>query len=113
MQLPIEKLLGISMGNDNYIVFVPISHNEDKKSLNIRIDRIIDERWIRYTTFQEGEIYEFQRHFNSNEPPFQQQDPMELWEWLRPEQKENETLLPQVLLYFWHKDNKLSMELDW
>jgi len=32
---------------------------------------------------------------------------------LRPGQKEDETILPQVLLYYWHKDGKLSMELDW
>jgi hypothetical protein len=110
---PIEKLLDTKQGNDDYIVFTALSYDEEKRSLQVRIDQIGDDRWFRNTTFKEGNTYEFQRHFNSNEPPFTNSDPMELWEHVRPEQKEGELILPQILLYFWHKDNRLSMELDW
>ena len=109
----IEDLIGVQQGKENYILFALLAHNEDK-SLQIRIDAIGDNRWRQYTEFAVGEIYNFKRHFNSNEPPFDKRsDPMELWEYLRPGQKENETILPQILLYFWHNDEKLDMELDW
>lgn len=111
--MTIEELIGIQQGKDNYITYTPLAYNPDDKSLRVRIDQIDDDRWFRYSPFLENREYVFRRHFNSDDPPFSRTDPMELWEYIRPEQKENEILLPQILLYFWHKDKKLSMELDW
>lgn len=109
----ITDLIGVPQGDSSYIAFTAITYNPEDKSLRVRIDGIFDARWDRNTTFQAGQEYTFKRHFNSNEPPFTGSDPMELWEHMRPGQKEDETILPQILLYYWHKDKRLSMELDW
>jgi hypothetical protein len=109
----IDSLVGTKQGGEDYIVFTPMAFEPEKKSLEVRIDHIGDARWLAYTTFKEGETYIFRRHGNSDNTINTSVDPMELWEWHRPGQKEDETILPQVLLYFWHKDNRLSMELDW
>lgn len=107
----IQDLIGVLQGSEDYILFTLLACDEG--SLQIQIDKIGDQRWHKHTHFVVGGTYVFKRHFNSNEPPFDMSDPMELWECLRPNQKEYETILPQILLYFWHKDGNLSMELDW
>lgn len=109
----IEDLLNSQQGHNDYIEFTPLSYDSKMKSLQVRIDYIGDGRWNAHTHFENGEIYEFKRHHNSNEEPFDNIDPMELWEAMRPNQKDDELILPQILLYFWHNDNRLSMELDW
>ena len=113
MSLPIDNLLGKEQGSDDYLVFTALSFNPETKSLEVRVDRICDPRWLIQTHLEEGKTYIFERHGNSDEAPYNSSDPMELWECLRPGQKANETILPQILLYFWHKDNRLSIELDW
>ena len=103
----------IKQGTPDYIEFEVQAFFPDSKELLVLIESIGDRRWEAYTPFKPGHAYFFKRHWNSNNEPFDGPDPMELWEYMRPGQKENETILPQVLLYYWHKDKKLDMELDW
>jgi hypothetical protein len=108
----ITNLIGVPQVERD-ILYTALAFNPEDRSLRVRIDQIEDDRWFRLSPFLEGREYTFQRHFNSDDPPFTGSDPMELWEYVRPEQKEGELILPQILLYYWHKDGKLSMELDW
>ena len=105
----IEELLGLPQKQDD-IVFTVIDC-DFKKNLKVRIDSMSYDRWKCY--FEEGNVYNFIRHSSSDDSSKWQNDPMELWDYQRMGQQEFETILPQILVYYWHNDKKLSMELDW
>lgn len=116
MSLKIEEQLGKKQGDDS-IVYRATAYNPETKELSIFIEKIGDSRWCNY--LDEGETYIFNCH--DEKPIHEGTDSLELWE-LPTEQKKwvNEShitvgdlVLPQILIYFWHNDNKLSMEWDW
>jgi hypothetical protein len=117
----IEEQLGKTQGRDSWIVFRATGYNPETRELSIHVEKIGDKRWHGY--LDEGVTYTLFRHDNSSEPPYDGPDPMELWElptkqkkWVEGEHvriPEYDLVLPQILLYFWHNDNKLSMEWDW
>ncbi len=110
--ITINDFIGVTCGEDDWLRFTVTAYNETDRSLMVRIDAMGNDGWKRHTRWRDGKEYRFVRHFNSDEAPFDRYDPMELWEWLRPGQKEHETILPQILLYFWHDQQLLSMEWD-
>lgn len=109
MSQKITEQLGKTQGRDSWIVFRATGYNPETRELSIHIEKIGDPRWHNYLT--EGITYTFKRHGDSDEPEYKSSDPLELWE--LPQGSEDELVLPQILLYFWHNDSRLSMEWDW
>lgn len=116
MALKIEEQLGRKQGKG--ITFKATGYNPETKELHIFVEKIEDERWHRY--LDEGKDYIFEHHPNSDDT---EPDPMEIWELPTNQKKwkeqdriailEYDLVFPQILLYFWHNDSRLSMEWDW
>jgi hypothetical protein len=111
----IESKLGLRQGKG--ITFRATGYNPTTKELTIHVEEIINPRWHKY--LDENKTYTLFYHENSS--PDSKFDPLELWElptnqkkWVNEEHvaiPEYDLVLPQVLLYFWHNDDKL--DLDW
>jgi hypothetical protein len=116
----IEDQVGKTHGSKNYIQFQVTGYNPLTKELHVYIEHIGDPHWHRY--IDEGKNYILFRHGNSDDD-FSNEDPMELWELSTDQKKwvegdhiaipEYDLVLPQILIYYWHKDDRLSMEWDW
>jgi hypothetical protein len=118
--MKITEQLGKTQGCDSWIVFRATGYNPETRELAIHIEKIGDPRWWNY--LDEGMTYTF-KHDDSDEPQYKEHDPLEMWKlptnqkkWIEKEHiviPEYDLVLPQILLYFWHNDSKLSMEWDW
>ncbi len=122
MSAKIEEQLGKTQGREDWILYKATGYNPETKELNIYIEKIGDARWLNY--LDEGKNYTFFRHNeDSDGEDYKGPDPMELWElpttqkkWTNEEHvsvPEYDLVLPQILIYFWHNDSRLSMEWDW
>ena len=122
MSEKITEQLGKKQGRDSSIVYRATGYNPETKELTIHVDEIGDPRWQRY--LDEGVTYTFEIHPDSDKgPQFESSDPLELWELPTKQKKwvneshvaipEYNMVLPQILLYFWHNDSRLSMEWSW
>jgi hypothetical protein len=77
--------------------------------------------WHRY--LDEGKTYTFLLHGNGDAPDKVSPDPMELWhlptsqkKWVNEEHiaiPEYDLVFPQILIYFWHNDSRLSLVREW
>lgn len=116
--MKIEEQLGQTQGKNDWILYKATGYNPETKELNVYIESIGDARWHQYLDV--GKNYTFEYHPNSNAEGI---DPMELWDlptkqkkWVEREHvaiPEYDLVLPQILIYFWHNDSRLSMEWDW
>jgi len=106
--MKIEDKLGLRQGNG--ITFRATGYNPTTKELTIHIEKIINPRWHKY--LDEDKTYVLFYHESSD--PDSKFDPLELWELPTNQKKwveEAHITIPQVLLYFWHNDDRL--DLDW
>lgn len=123
----IEDFIG-KVHDERDITYKIIGYDRETRKLTVEVSACHDFWALYLMLINESKestgrkpVYEMVRHFNSdsdeklNDP--NTHDPMELWEWRRPGQKDDEVFLPQILLYLWHKDNngagRVSFCYDW
>lgn len=112
--MKIEDKLNLRQGEG--LVFRATGYNPTTKELTIHVEKIINPRWHKY--LDEDKTYVLEYHENSS---VSGPDPMELWElptsqkkWVEEEHiaiPEYDLVFPQILLYFWHNDDRLC--LNW
>lgn len=116
----IEQQLGKKQGKEDWIVYRATGYDPLTKELFIHIESIGDSRWYRY--LDEGKTYTF-KCLEDDDDGKEHHDPMSLWELPTTQKKwaegehiaipEYDLVLPQILIYFWHKDSRLSIEWDY
>lgn len=116
MSKMIEEQLGKKQGREDWIVYRATGYNPLTKELTVYVHAIGDSRWHRYLDVDK--TYTFECREDSEGV-----DPLTLWELPTNQKKwvedahlaipEYDLVLPQIFIYFWHKDSKLSIEWDW